>query len=153
MTSGDERPVEPLNFGRSRAERQWLGLPVQEGPESNRMDSVEPRKRRAKIFCFQHNHLVGVLTDSRLITRAYDVPYPDESNPVLAPCPDCTRDRNLIWIIDVKLVRRAKKSGDAEAAAARQAWEAAGGVGRKPPAAPVIDVLKVAPEWFLKELP
>jgi hypothetical protein len=149
-TEGDQQP-EPLWFGGPREEWIRRRLPVVELPDPERMDSVDRRLVRAEVLCFLHNKRVGVLTDTRLFTRAEDVAFPHHSYPVVAPCPGCSRLLNWVWYIDVRRLREVKKARTVELVEARKAWQAAGNRGPRPPTRPKIDVFDVAPQFLLDE--
>jgi hypothetical protein len=79
VSEDDGRAVPGLSWGRSCAERIALGLPVhQERPRPD-MRKIERRDRLAQIFCTEHSELLGVLTDTALITRTANTPYPGTS--------------------------------------------------------------------------
>lgn len=146
MLSEDSvRPLEGMRFGHSRRERAALGLPMDPERERARMAAVEGKYRRAEVKCVPHDRIVGVLTDTRLITRNADVAYPHESEDVMAACPVCTASGGPAWWIDVKRLREIKIALNAEADRMRKA-------GGKPREIPDVDVRQVCPDWLLQEL-
>ncbi len=101
-----------VRWGKRRSERIALGLPHHQEPDRRDMKDVAGRHRRALILCMEHDMLLGVLTDTALVTRHADKPYPDTSGSVMAPCPLCARERRVVWSVDVRKLRRLMRTPD-----------------------------------------
>ncbi len=113
MVSEDHgRAVPGLRWGRSRAERIALGLPVHQEPPVSDMRKIERRDRLAEIFCMEHNKRLGVLTDTALITRTAVTPYPGTSGDVISACQACARESGIVWSVNVRKLRRLMATAD-----------------------------------------
>ncbi len=106
------RAAQGVRWGKRRSERIALGLPHYEEPPRRDMNKIPRRKRLAQIFCVEHHELLGVLTDTALITRTDDKPYPSTSGRVAAACRQCARERQVVWFVDVRKLRRLMSEPD-----------------------------------------
>ncbi len=97
------------------------------------MRKIERRDRLAQILCTEHDELLGVLTDTALITRTADTPYPGTSGDVTAACQLCAGESGIVWSVDVRKLRRLMAAADE----------------RRPQP---VDIRKVAPDSLLELL-